>query len=78
MKIYLLALIPLFFVGCLSTNANTASNVTYDYSTPNPEVPENEHIAVCGKVDNTKQTYPTLKDLKADGATFLYYGPCDD
>jgi outer membrane biogenesis lipoprotein LolB len=63
MKKYLLALATLLLIGCANTN-NTV------------EVEDNDQIAVCGSIDNEKQTYPTLGDLKADGAKFLFYGPC--
>jgi hypothetical protein len=63
MKKYLLALTTLLLIGCANTN-NTV------------EVEDNDQIAVCGSIDNEKQTYPTLGDLKADGAKFLFYGPC--
>jgi len=54
------------FSGCVSSN----------YATPNSEIPEDEHIAVCGLKNGAEQTYPTLKDLKADGAKFVHYDPC--
>jgi uncharacterized lipoprotein YajG len=63
MKKYILALATLLLIGCANTN-NTV------------EVEDNDQIAVCGSIDNEKQTYPTLGDLKADGAKFLFYGPC--
>ncbi len=83
MKSYLAIATSLFFISCATPSlpsffSDSDSNSTVDYSTPNPEVPENEHIAVCGQIDNVHQTYPTLKDLKADGAKFLSYGPCED
>ncbi len=63
MKKYILALATLLLIGCANTN-NTV------------EVEDNNQIAICGSIDNEKQTYPTLGDLKADGAKFLFYGPC--
>ena len=40
------------------------------------KIEDSDQIAVCGEVAGGKQTYPTLGDLKEDGAKFLYYGPC--
>ncbi len=65
-KKFFTLLIVFLFSACSLENMNM----------PNSEIPEDEHIAVCGKKDNQEQTYPTLKDLKADGATFLHYDPC--
>ena len=43
----------------------------------NVQIEDNDEIAVCGEVAGEKQTYPTLGDLKNDGAKLLYYGPCN-
>ena len=51
--------------GCATSNANT-----------DVQVEDNDKIAVCGEVAGEKQTYPTMGDLKNDGAKFLSYGPC--
>ncbi len=40
------------------------------------DIPNNEHFTVCGEIDGEKQSYPTIGDLKSDGATFVSYGPC--
>jgi len=62
MKISLLTLVVFLLCGC-------SNNSTI-------EVEDNDQVTVCGKVEGEKQTYPTLGDLKADGAKLLYYGPC--
>ena len=54
------------FISCANSN----------YSMINSEIPEDEHITVCGEINGEQQTYPTLKDLKNDGAKFLHYDPC--
>ena len=62
MKIFTLILSTTLFWGCATNNE--------------VKVEDNDQIAVCGEVAGEKQTYPTLGDLKADGAKLLYYGPC--
>ena len=64
MKTTLLILATALFWGCATTS--------------NPEVvlDDNDQIAVCGEVNGQKQTYPTIGDLRADGAKLLYYEPC--
>jgi PBP1b-binding outer membrane lipoprotein LpoB len=63
MRTILAISLALFFAGC-ATN------------TPEVEIDDNAQIAVCGEVDGQKQTYPTIADLKNDGAKLLYYEPC--
>jgi len=66
MKITFVAiLVALTFNSCATTNNQV-----------NVEVEDNDKIAVCGEVDGQKQTYPTMGDLKNDGAKFISYGPC--
>ena len=62
MRIFTLILSTIFFLGC-ATNSEV-------------KISDNDQIAVCGEVAGEKQTYPTLGDLKEDGAKFLFYGPC--
>jgi len=62
---YLIFILPLIFVGC-ATNTATV------------ELEDNDQIAICGELDGQKQTFPTLGDLKSEGAKFLYYGPCQE
>ncbi len=62
--IFLLA-IANFLTSCATNNENIEV-----------QVDDNDKIAVCGEVEGEKQTYPTLGDLKNDGAKFLFYGPC--
>ena len=63
MKILFFIFATALFWGC-ATN-NTAVNID-----------DNDQIAVCGEVNGQKQTYPTIGDLRADGAKLLYYEPC--
>jgi hypothetical protein len=60
---YLIFILPLLFIGCATSNATV-------------ELEDNDQIAICGELDGQKQTFPTLGDLKNEGAKFLYYGPC--
>jgi hypothetical protein len=55
--------LTLLFAGCATT-------------TPDVDIDDNAQIAVCGEIDGQKQTYPTIGDLKNDGAKLLYYEPC--
>jgi len=72
MKIYTLILSTALFLGCTTT-----SNQVVDIAdTANVEFDDNDKVVVCGEVDGEKQTYPTLGELKNDGAKLLYYGPC--
>jgi len=57
----------IFISGCATTNSINTSEV---------QIEDSDQIAVCGEVAGEKQTYPTMGDLKNDGAKFLYYGPC--
>jgi len=63
MRIFTLILSTTLFWGCATTNNEV-------------QIEDNDQIAVCGEVAGEKQTYPTVGDLKADGAKLLYYGPC--
>ena len=63
----------LFFSGCLTTNISTPTQEEI----PTAQIEDDDEIAVCGEIDGEKRTYPTLGDLKAEGAKLLYYGPCD-
>ena len=63
MKKIVYFILPLLLISC----ANNYKEV---------QIEDNDKIAVCGEVAGEKQTYPTLKDLKDDGARFLFYGPC--
>ena len=63
MKTTLLILATALFWGC-ATNS------------PEVMLDDNDQIAVCGEVNGQKQTYPTIGDLRADGAKLLYYEPC--
>jgi len=66
MKVTITAiLVAMAINGCATSNANT-----------DVQVGDNDKIAVCGEVAGEKQTYPTMGDLKNDGAKFLSYGPC--
>jgi hypothetical protein len=65
MRIFTLILSTTLFWGCATTTTNNEV-----------QIEDNDQIAVCGEVAGEKQTYPTLGDLKADGAKVLYYGPC--
>ena len=65
MRSFLLILTTLLYWGC-ATNSPT----------PSADIPDDAQIAVCGEIDGQKQTYPTIGDLKADGAKLLYYEPC--
>ena len=58
-------------LAAIAINGCATSNSMADI-----QVGDNDKIAVCGKVAGEKQTYPTMGDLKNDGAKFLSYGPC--
>ncbi len=63
MRLFTLLTLSALFWGCSTTNSEV-------------QIEDNDQIAVCGEVAGEKQTYPTLGDLKNDGAKLLYYGPC--
>jgi len=71
MKATILILATIFFGGCLSTN-----NAQLETQEEVVGLDDNDKFAVCGEVAGEKQTYPTLGDLKNDGAKFVSYGPC--
>jgi len=56
-----LILSTIIFVGCATNSVN---------------IDDSDQIAVCGEIDGQKQTYPTIGDLRSDGAKLLYYQPC--
>jgi len=58
-------------LAAIAINGCATSNSMADV-----QVEDNDKIAVCGEVAGEKQTYPTMGDLKNDGAKFLSYGPC--
>ncbi len=62
-KIFFFSMI-IFLISC--TN-NSLSNI---------QIEDNDKIAICGELNGQKQTFPTMKDLKENGAKFLFYGPC--
>ncbi len=64
MKKSLIFISAFFLIGCSTNNQNV-------------QIEDSDEIAVCGEVAGEKQTYPTLGDLKNDGAKLLYYGPCN-
>ena len=66
MKTTIIAVLATFAIGGCATS-NSMADV---------QVEDNDKIAVCGEVGGDKQTYPTMGDLKSDGAKFLSYGPC--
>jgi hypothetical protein len=72
MKATILILATVFFSGCLSTSYVPVDNTQEEVV----GLEDNDKIAVCGEVAGEKQTYPTLGDLKNDGAKFVSYGPC--
>ena len=63
MKTIVVILSTIFFVGCATNNLEV-------------DIDDDAHIAVCGEKDGQKQTYPTIGDLKADGAKLIAYEPC--
>jgi len=73
MRAAILILATVFFGGCLSTNN---VQMVEDVDTTAVGLEDNDKIAVCGEVAGEKQTYPTIGDLKNDGAKFVSYGPC--
>ncbi len=67
MKIITLVSIVAIISGCATSNYETEAQVEFS---------DSDKVVVCGEVGGEKQTYPTFGDLKADGANFLFYGPC--
>ena len=67
MKIILLVSIVAVISGCATSNYGTEAQ---------GEFSDSDKVVVCGLVDGEKQTYPTMGDLKSDGAQFQFYGPC--
>jgi len=62
---FLLAISSIFLSSCATSTQSE-----------DVQISDTDKVVVCGEVDGQKQTYPTLGDLKNDGAKFISYGPC--
>jgi len=63
LKIFLVAVSVALFQGC-ATSSQYDGEIIYDNS------------PVCGEVGGEHNTYPSMKELEADGATLVSDGPC--